>query len=57
MFKNSSQWRIQDFPDGVRQPPSLGQTLLLDKIFAENCMKMKGIGPINGKVKFDEMES
>ena len=40
------QWRIQDFPDwGVgRQPLGLGQSLLFDKLFAKNCIKMKDIG-------------
>ena len=28
-----------------RQPLSLGRNLLFDKIYAENCMKMKEIGP------------
>ena len=44
-IETTDQWRIQDFPDARRQPLSLGQkNLLLGKIFAENCMKMKEIG-------------
>ena len=38
------------FSDGGRgrQPVSLGQKLLFDKVFAKNCMKMKESGPRGG---------
>ena len=36
------QWRIQDFPDGARQPLSLGQKPI---IWQDFWMKMKEIGP------------
>ena len=39
------QWRIQDVPDGERQPLVLKRNPLFGKIFAENCMKVKEIGP------------
>ena len=43
------QWRIQDFPDrvggGIADPSIWGENLSFSKIFAENCMKMKEIGP------------
>ena len=40
-----AQWRIQDFPDGGRQPLSLGQKpIIFGQIFAENHMKIKEIG-------------
>ena len=35
------RWRIQDFPDRGRQPLNFWQ-----KKIAENCMKMKEIGPV-----------
>ena len=35
-------------PDGERESLSLGENLLFGKIFAENCMKMKEIGPRGG---------
>ena len=37
-----AQWRIQDFPEGVRQLPIIYYFAIF---FAENCMKMKKIGP------------
>ena len=37
-----SQWRIQDFPEVGTPTPKL---VLNCKFFAENCMKMKKIGP------------
>ena len=39
------QWRIQDFPKGVRQLPKV---LLFFNFFPENCMKMKEFGPPGG---------
>ena len=42
------KWRIHDFPDRGCQPLNLGQNLLFDRIIAENCMKMKEIGPRDG---------
>ena len=42
------QWRIQDFPDGGTYPQGGGANLLFGKIFLENCMKMKEIGPRGG---------
>ena len=36
------QWRIQNFPEGVRQLPKV---LLF---FVENCMKMNELGPLGG---------
>ena len=35
------QWRIQDFPDGATNPCVWAKNLLLGKIFAKNCMKLK----------------
>ena len=51
-FSSTIQWRIQDFQDGegAHQPLSLGENLLFDKVFAENCMKMKETGPGGGGV-------
>ena len=47
--KRTDQWEIQDFGDGrgvgLHQPPEEKvKTYYLDKIFAENCMKLKEIG-------------
>ena len=42
------QRQTQDFPDTGCQPLNWGQNLLLGKIFAGNCMKMKEIGPRGG---------
>ena len=53
----NNQWWIQDFPDswggmGERgEPMSFRQNLLFGKIFAENCVKMKEIGPRVGVVR------
>ena len=44
------QWRIQDFPDGEGQAREMCANILFDNIFAENCMKMKEIGPRGGSV-------
>ena len=38
LLRDMSQWRIQDFPEGVRQLPKV---LLFFNIFAQNCMKVK----------------
>ena len=42
------QKRIQDFPDLGAPTLEVGD-ILFDKIFAENCMKMKEIGPREGR--------
>ena len=44
---SSFQRRIQNFQDREGDNPYLhwGKNLLFDKIFAENCMKMKEIDP------------
>ena len=49
-FSSTIQWRIQDFQngEGAHQPLSLGENLLFDKVFAENCMKMKETGTGRG---------
>ena len=39
------QWLIQELPDGGANPKSGGASPLFGKCFAENCMKMKEIGP------------
>ena len=36
------EWRIQDFSDGMGQLPNWD---FFANFFAENCMKMKEIGP------------
>ena len=41
----SSQWRIQDFPQGGAPTPKIA---IIFHIFAENCMKMKEFGPPGG---------
>ena len=38
----SIQWRIQDFPEGIRQLPKWDY---FEFFFAENSMKMKEFGP------------
>ena len=48
------QWRIQDFPEGVRQLPKV---LLFFFFFAENCMKMKEFGPPGGARPWHPLES
>ena len=42
------QWRIHYFPDGGAKPWFWRENLLFGKVFAENCMKMKEIGPGGG---------
>ena len=42
------QWRIQDFPKKGANSQSGCANLLFCKFFAENCMKMKEIGPQGG---------
>ena len=39
---------IQDFPDGGANPCAWSKNQILGKIFAQNCMKMKEIGPRGG---------
>ena len=40
------QWWIPDFPDGRALALEFGtKKLLFGKIFSENCMKMREIGP------------
>ena len=45
-FGFSFQWRIQDFPDMRRSSYArdLGENILFDQIFGENCMKLKQVG-------------
>ena len=43
-----TQWRVQDFSDGAANPWAWGENLLFRKIFTENCMTMKEIGPREG---------
>ena len=40
-----NQWMIKDFPDGQRQSLGFEQKPTISNISAENCMKMKEIGP------------
>ena len=48
------QWRIRYFPDGGRGNPWFwSENLLFGKAFAENCMKMKEIGPKGGGTPLD----
>ena len=42
---NTSQWRIQDFPQGGAPTPKIA---IIFHIFTENCMKMKEFGPPGG---------
>ena len=46
IFMEIKQWRIQDFPDfpGVERQLQTGGPIIWPN-FAENCMKMKKIGP------------
>ena len=46
-FKNTHTQTFQDFPNG-RQPQEWGANLLTGQIYAENCMKIKEIGPRSG---------
>ena len=42
----AKQWRIQDFPDeGGANFWQGGKNQLFHKIFTQNCLKMKEIGP------------
>ena len=45
------QWRIRDFPDGWAPTPKEGCQPIIWLNFAENCMKMKKIGP-RGRPQF-----
>ena len=40
------QWRIQDFPECGANPRGENSRLSFDKHFAQNCMKIKELGPI-----------
>ena len=42
MNRTHFEWRIQDFPGGGGANPQSGCANLF---FAENCMKMKELGP------------
>ena len=53
MNRVRKQWRIQDFPEGVRQPQGGGANLLCGQIFPKNCTKMKEIGPREGAQVLD----
>ena len=44
-ISGDDQWQIQDFTDGGANPWVWTKNLLFDKIFAENWMNMKEIGP------------
>ena len=44
---SGGQWRIEDFLE-KGQPRGGGINLLFGKKIAENCMKMKEIGPVGG---------
>ena len=39
---------MQDFPDWEANPLVWSENLLFGKIFVENCIKMKEIGPRGG---------
>ena len=45
LFIITSQWRIQDFPQGGAPTPKIA---IIFQNFAENCMKMKEFGPPGG---------
>ena len=40
-----NQWQIQDFPDGEAPISEVGTKPIIWENFAENCMKVKEIGP------------
>ena len=43
------QWPIHEFADGgVASPWDRSENLMFDKIFVDNCVKMKEIGPSGG---------
>ena len=44
LVHGKTQSLIQDFPDGSANPKG-GANLLFGKFFAQNCMKLKEIGP------------
>ena len=45
MHSNTTQWRIQDFPQGGAPTP---KSAIIFQFVAENCMKMKEFGPPGG---------
>ena len=47
-YFNSLQWRIQDFPEGGREPSRGGVNM---PNFPENCMKSKEFGRPGGGVR------
>ena len=45
---NYCQWWIQGFPEMGANPSGWAKTIIC-KVFAENCMKRKEIGPTGGR--------
>ena len=44
-WKGKSQWRIQDFPEGLSQPLKGDTKLLFDQFFQKTAWKLRNFGP------------